>query len=184
MQIAKGFRIRPQPIYYAAITATEGDFVDTEASLDQFKAAKLKAVFHKFDLDHSGLIGVNELMFLGKARRNLSHHGKWDRKKNERLIRTMDLNKDRKIQEAEFINHFRKILPHSKAGCELTIKGFNAAAKVAQGLFAAAESTKAAAKATNKAANKAANKEGYSGGKGGGDSGYSRGPSKRRQVRL
>ena len=31
MQLAQGFSMRPQPLYDAAITATEGDFVDTEA---------------------------------------------------------------------------------------------------------------------------------------------------------
>jgi len=67
----------------------------------------LKEVFHQFDLDVSGSIEPQELLRLGRMRRQLGQkEGQWTYAHNRRLIARMDRNKDGLISEQEFVRHF------------------------------------------------------------------------------
>ena len=75
--------------------------------------AKLREIFHIFDLEKNGVILKRELYILGRAKRvvemDVSNRVQqaWTPEKNERLMERIDYNGDGKVEEGEFVKYFR-----------------------------------------------------------------------------
>ena len=60
----------------------------------------LREVFRAFDIDNNGFITDNELLMLGKARRELGQkQGEWTKEMNASLMKRIDTDGDGKIKE-------------------------------------------------------------------------------------
>ena len=79
------------------------------------RAKELGLVFRAFDLDGSGFIEPEELLVLGKRRRELGQkQGYWTAQMNSKLVHAMDRNHDGKVEEREFVEHFVEALGQIK----------------------------------------------------------------------
>jgi len=60
-------------------------------------------VFHVFDLDDSGFVGVEELLLLGEERRRMGHaSGRWGKAQAENMMDAMDTGGDGVVDKNEF----------------------------------------------------------------------------------
>mmetsp|Transcript_34656 Transcript_34656/g.62886 ORF Transcript_34656/g.62886 Transcript_34656/m.62886 type:complete len:148 (-) Transcript_34656:111-554(-) len=71
---------------------------EEKPSEDQVQEDKLRAVFQRFDLDKSGTLTANELLALLQD----LNPSLWDSKRVQRLLNTMDVNKDGHVSYEEF----------------------------------------------------------------------------------
>jgi len=96
-----------------------------ESADKRSRRARLMDVFREFDLDQGGSVETEELMHLGKARRRLGQKtGDWTEERNNRLMRTMDVNGDGEISGSEFTLHFDNHLPQDAEQFDIIIEQF------------------------------------------------------------
>jgi len=67
----------------------------------------LQRIFKAFDFNGTGVVLPEELLVLGKQRGELGQkQRRWTEQRNTKLVDAMDRNKNGKIEEKEFVEHF------------------------------------------------------------------------------
>ena len=81
------------------------------------RTAALQAVYEAFDLDGNGGVGFEEILALGKARRELGQkQGRWTPEMAERMMDNLGQDTTGHVSMANFVTYFDGILPSDDAG--------------------------------------------------------------------
>jgi len=121
-----------------------GSGVELPPSLDRREI--LRQVFGAFDIDNNGFITDNELLLLGKARRELGQkQGEWTTEMNRTLMTRIDTDGDGRIKEIEFTRFFDDFLPRNSVDFERNVaQFFKVASAVRKGPFGSSAAPAAA----------------------------------------
>jgi len=90
----------------------------------------LREVYQIFDLDHSGEVGFDEMLTLGRARRSLGQKkGEWTYELNERMMERMGTDDNGDVPMENFVTFFESSLTYDDPGFKSTMEQFRACAR-------------------------------------------------------
>ena len=116
----------------AAVARARAEAAEAAEATDRLhRAHRLSEVFNLFDMDDSDSIGREELLQLGRARRELGQKGgEWTEEKNDALLLSLDTDGSGDVSRLEFLRAFDASLPKEREPFDATIEQFLRAAKV------------------------------------------------------